>query len=312
MHITVRIRASMASIAAFFVNRNTVLILAIFLGFVLSTFAKYTQILVIPALAIPMLLSVSRNNLKEIFLPRVIVRPFITVLVLNFIILGGINLLLGHAFTQDPMLRAGFVILAASPPAIAITPFSYALGADVRFSLVATTTGFLASIILLPLVVGVFLGGKFNSVTLLVTLAEIIVLPIIGSQVLRLTGAVKYTEKYHPTIINWCFFIITFSVVGLNRGLILSSPRHVLAACIAFISIFVLGNFISLITSKLGVGRERTISYVLLSTMKNWAGASVIAFTLFGAEASIPGTVALLFGILYYIWLGIRYGTINN
>jgi hypothetical protein len=47
---------------------------------------------------------------------------------------------------------------------------------------------------------------------------------------------------------------------------------------------------------------------MLLGTMKNWAGASVLALTLFGPEASIPGTVALVFGILYYIWLGIRYG----
>lgn len=310
LYSDMRIKASIASVAGFFIKRNTILVFAILLGFLLAPLAQYTQKLVIPALAIAMMLSVSRNNLKDIFLPGVIMRPFLTVLLLNFFILGGLNLLLGHIFTADPLLRAGFVILAASPPAIAITPFSYALGADVYFSLVAASTGFLASFVLMPLAVGIFLGGQFNPATLLITLAEIIVLPIIASQLLRLSGVVKHTEKYHAPIINWCFFLVTFSVVGLNRDLILDSPRHViLAAGVAFISIFIMGQLVAFVASKLGVVRERALSYTLLSTMKNWAGASVIAFTLFGPEASIPGTVALFFGILYYIWLGIRYGT---
>ncbi len=304
------LKSSALFLARFFTNRNTILVLAIVLGFILPSLSRYTQDLVIPALAIAMMLSVSRDNPKEIFIPRAVVKPVLAVLFLSFLLLGGINLLAGALFTQNTMLRAGFIILAASPPAIAVIPFSYTLKADVKFSLIAVSTGFIASVVLMPLAVGAFLGGEFNPVTLFITLAEIIILPIIVAQLLRLSGIVRHTEKYHAPVINWCFFIVTFSVVGENRDLILNSPQHLLmAACAAFTSIFVMGHIISFIARKMGIGRERTISYMLLGTMKNWAGASVIAFSLFGPAASIPGTVALFFGILYYIWLGFRYGS---
>jgi BASS family bile acid:Na+ symporter len=247
-----RIKASAQFIARQLSNRNVILSLAIVLGFILPSFARYTQELVIPALAVAMMLSVSRDNPREIFIPRTMVKPVLAVVFFSFLLLGGINVLAGTFFAQDTMLRAGFIILAALPPAIAVIPFSYTLGADVKFSLIAVSTGFLASVVIMPLMVGAFLGGEFNPATLFITLAEIIVLPIIAAQLMRLSGIVKHTEKYHATVINWCFFIVTFSVVGDNRDLILNSPQLLLpAACTAFISIFLLGQIISFTARRL-------------------------------------------------------------
>ena len=183
------------------------------------------------------------------------------------------------------------------------------LSADVRFSVVAAVTGYLASVAIMPIVVGVFLGGQYSPVSLILTLLELIILPLFASQLMRLSGVAARTEKYHGTVINWCFFLVTFSVVGLNRNLIVGSPSQLLPAAVAaFVSIFVLGQVIWIVGGKLKVPRARVLSYMLLGTMKNWAGAGAIAIAVFGPEASIPGAVGLVFGILYYVWLGFRYG----
>jgi predicted Na+-dependent transporter len=303
------VKTIIAAIARLLLKRNSILVLGVVLGFVLWPLAQYTRWLIIPALAVAMMLAVSRNNLKEIFSLRAIGRPLLGVLLLNFVILGGLNVLAGELFTREQMLRAGFLILAASPPAIAITPFSYELSADVRFSAAAAITGYLASLAIMTLMVNVFLGGQYQPLSLFLTLVELIILPLIASQVMRLSGVTRHTEKYHGTVINWCFFLVVFSVVGLNRNLIVGSPRYLLApAAAAFISIFVLGQVIRAVSKKLKIARDRSLSYMLLGTMKNWAGAGAIAIAVFGPQASIPSAVGLVFGILYYVWLVFRYG----
>ena len=295
--------------AGLLAKRNTLLILAILLGFALGPLARYTQPLVIPALAIAMVLSLSRSNLKQVFSLRSIPGPLAAVIFFNFVLLGGINLIFGYSLADDASLQAGFVILAAAPPAIAITPFSYALAADVSFALIAATSGYLAAMVIMPLTVTHFLGGSFSSSALFLTLIEIIFLPILASQLMRISGIVKYTEKYHATLINWCFAIITFSVVGLNRDFIINNPDILLVSGLAAaVSIIMMGELIFLFVRKLGFDRARGLTLVLVGTMKNWAGAGAIGLALFGPVASIPGTVALCFGVLYYVWLGFRHG----
>jgi BASS family bile acid:Na+ symporter len=76
-------------------NRNVILSLAIVLGFILPSLTRYTHALVIPALAVAMMLSVSRDDPREIFIPRVLVKPVLAVLLFSFLLLGGINVLAG-------------------------------------------------------------------------------------------------------------------------------------------------------------------------------------------------------------------------
>ncbi len=218
--------------------------------------------------------------------------------------------MLGFWITDEPLFRDGFIILAATPPAIAIIPFSYNMKADVNYSTTATILGFLAALVIMPVSAAIFLRSRLGIFHLLITLIELIVLPIMVAQLMRLTKLITHTEKYHGTIINWCLFIVTFSAVGLNRDIILSAPQALWPAAIAgVVSTFVLGEII-LIYSRLNkVNRPLSMTYALLGTMKNWAGASAIAISLLGKEAAVPSTVILIFGILYYVWLSVRFNT---
>ena len=68
-------------------------------------------------------------------------RTALNSLLLNYVILGGIILLMGRWLINDSEFWAGLVILAAVPLAVAVVPFSYILGANTVFSL----TGFITT-----------------------------------------------------------------------------------------------------------------------------------------------------------------------
>jgi bile acid:Na+ symporter, BASS family len=75
------------------------------------------------------------------------------------------------------------------------------------------------------------------------------------------------------------------------------------AVFIALISTFGLGWAISGIARLMGLSRERTVSLVLLGTLKNAALAGGLALSLFDKQTAVPATVSAIFLIVYFIWL---------
>lgn len=294
-------------------NHNFALILAIITGFFFVPVAEFIQQLIIPILMIAMTLSISNSNIREILTPSKIIKPSIMILLFNFLALGSINIGLGYLFSDDTFIKAGFVILASAPPSLAIPAFSHNLKGNVNFAFVGTTFGYIASLAIMPLVVVVFLAGQYEPNQLLVLLFQLIVIPLFLSQLYRGTKLIRITQKYHGRIINWCIALVCFSLIGINRELIVNSPQDIfIPAVIAFLSIFVFGEIIHRICIKLSLSYEDTINYILFGTMKKWAGASVIALTLFGPKAAIPAVLGIIFGFLYYFWLGIKFNYLGK
>jgi len=228
---------------------------------------------------------------------------------LNYVVMGGTILLLAWWLISDKDLWAGFVVLAAVPPAVAVVPFSYALGGNTLFSLIGMTGAYLAALIIMPSVMALFLGaGFFDPVKLLIILGELILIPIVLSRILLATGLTRHINPWRGTIVNWSFFVILFTIVGLNRQAFFGEFDTLVRIVIIAIAIsFVLGYLIELVTRAFHVNRETGISLVLIGSMKNYGLASGILLTLFGERAAIPASVCTVFGILRLVWLGIRY-----
>jgi BASS family bile acid:Na+ symporter len=77
---------------------------------------------------------------------------------MNYLILGSLLLGLNALLIQDEALRAGFVIIAAVPPAVAVIPFTFFLNGDEKHSLLGTIGAYLGALIIMPLVALTFLG----------------------------------------------------------------------------------------------------------------------------------------------------------
>ena len=296
----------MGIVKAIIGNRNLVMLLGVAVGLVWGKGAALAEPLTLPALALIMTaatigIDVSRlRSAKEIFFPA------FTGVLMNYVVLGSVILVLSRCFISDADFRAGFVLVAAVPPAVAVIPFTYLLRGDRRLSLMGTLGGYLAALVLMPFMVMVFLGSPLMAPgKLLVIVGELILLPLVAGHIINRTGIDKHIEPYKGAITNWGFSFLTFIIVGLNRGIFIHRPLSLLpTALIVVATTFLLGWAIEIVAGKfMKLGPETVISIVLMGTLKNYGIAGGLALTLFGREAASPSTVSAVFMIVYIIWL---------
>lgn len=100
----------------------------------------------LPALAVAMTLSTVSITNRDLASIKSTPRPILISLLLNYVIMGAIMLLMARWLINDSEIWAGFVTLAAMPPAISVTPYSYMLGGNTVSSLMGTTGLYLAVI----------------------------------------------------------------------------------------------------------------------------------------------------------------------
>ena len=121
----------MIRVGRLFRNRNFILILALVLGLAIGQRGTvWTQPLVLPALALVMTLSAASITAGDFATLKTMPGRILIALLLNFVVMGGIMLLMARWLINDREIWTGFVTLAAMPPPVALVPFSYILGGD--------------------------------------------------------------------------------------------------------------------------------------------------------------------------------------
>lgn len=295
-------------------NRNFILSLALALGLALGQGAQWTKELVLPALAFVMILSMTGVEGSLFRSPRTWLSPLLVGLTMNYIVLGGLTLILSTLFIHEETFRTGFVLLAAVPPAVGVIPFTGFLDGDIEFSIMATLGCYLSAFIVTPLILTAFLGFSGSlQVKLLTTMAQVIIIPLILAQVLVRTGIAKRIARVRGLLINWCFFLVVYTTVGLNQQVFFSQPLSLIPlAVLAVATSFLLGTAIERVGRLLEIDRRRIISMLLLGTSKNAGFAAGLALTLFGRETAVPSTVQTIFMLTYVILLDLRKSQLRS
>jgi len=291
-----------------FRNSGFILALAFVFGLFLPQGAMGAGPSLTPLLAVIMTLSIMGVS-PRIFLDfKKVLRPVLFSLLLNYVVLTFTFIGLATLIIQDYDLWLGFILLAAIPAAVAVVPFTYRLEGDIDFSLVGTITTYLAAFFILPLIFTTFLGSDLiQTERLFVSLVQLVGVPLAVSQLLRRTGAASKLERYRGTIVNWSFFVVIYTIVGLNQGAFLEQPLSLMPSLlIAFVSTFVLGYVVNRLAKSRGVSKPSRISLILLVTRKNYGMAAAIALVLFGARAAVPAAVTTVLAIIHFIWLSFR------
>jgi bile acid:Na+ symporter, BASS family len=289
-------------------NRNFVFILAITFGLALPQAAKWTKILMMPALALVMMLA-TINVPNDYFLkPRAILKPSLAGILMTYVILSGVILLLSALLIHDKNLWIGFVLIAAVPPAVAVIPFTAMLEGNVSSTLSGTVASYLAALLIMPLMFWVFIGTGFDDPYKLVRIMLLlIVLPLVLSRMIIYFNWQDRLAPVRGLLTDWGFFIVLYSIIGVNRNLIFSQPLTIIpVAGIAFATTFVLGWIIQKIGVLLNVDKENIVSLVLQGTLKNQGISGGLAIALFAKEAAVPSAVYSIFMILYIMWLDWR------
>jgi BASS family bile acid:Na+ symporter len=114
-------------------------------------------------------------------------------------------------------------------------------------------------------------------------------------------------EPIKEIISKWCFFLILYTIVALNRETIIGQPSSLFpVAAIALTSTFFLGFLIEWIGTLLRMNKQQIISLCLLGTLKNYGLAAGLALSLFTKETALPAAVFMIFMMTYIAWLDFK------
>jgi len=298
----------MRKIAKLSHNRDFILSLALVMGLLLPQASRWTQHLTLPALALVMSVSTMGISRGAFPSPRSLIIPALLGVLMSYVVLGGFILGVSALFIHDKELWNGFIVLAIMPPAVAIIPFTDLLKGNNAFSLAGTMGGYLGAMVILPLVLYNFLeSSRFVLERLSIAAIVLIIIPLIVSRILRWRKIDKDLEKIKGAITNWSFFVVVYSIVGLNQDIFTHQPMKLLpVAAIAVGSMFALGLIIEWVGKLFRIDPQTTMSLVLLGTIKNYGLAAGIALSLFSKESALPATVSTIFMFIYVIWIGFK------
>jgi BASS family bile acid:Na+ symporter len=272
-------------------NSSFIFALAVILGLGYPGPAKSLEPLITPALFLMMLFSMAEIDILALG----DLRGALIGLGINYMLLSGLIIGLSF-FLKDESMRQGFVVMAAVPPAVAILPLTKLLDGDAHLSLYAETICYLASLMLMPAIIFAFTSMTGVSFIYIIKIViSLILLPIIAS---RFLGKARI-DPVPP--INLGFFLVTYTVIGLNSNAIFGDITDV--ALIAFARTFVIGGAVYLVTKLAGVEAQKRISYTLFASFKNLGMAAAISLIIFGPKAGIPATVCILAETSFYILL---------
>ncbi len=280
--------------------------MALVLAFTLPSAAQYFKGYTIYLLAVVMTFSVSGISFKIFKEYKSLIKNSFLSIFLNYIVHGTIVMSMAYLLFDDTNIILGFAVIAATPPGVAIIPFTYSFNGDVDFSFKGILGTYLASIILAPLIIQFFSSGSNISPTQIIfTIIQVIVIPLLISRLLRHKIIYPKVEKYRGKIIDWGFALIIYTAVALNIDIIFNEINIVIRTVLVLLfSIFVAGlvyNFIF----KNRVEKKELISQNLMLTIKSSGFAIATSLALFGEESALPSAIMSIMVLLYLLIVGI-------
>ncbi len=224
--------------------------------------------------------------------PRTEARGIVLSTVMTYGVLGALVIAFGW-LTPDPLTRSGWVLMGAVPPAVAVVPITSLLHGNVRRALISDAVLYFAGLAVVPALTLLLLGEAVPVEALALQTLLLIGAPIVLSRPLRAWGPVHDVRAAAVCI---SFFVLVLAIAGSTRPSLLAEPSLVGSlAVLAFARTVGLGLVLLGGMRLLHVARETRIAAVTFAGFKNLGLTVVLAFTVFGAPASLPAITALIF-----------------
>ncbi len=294
-------------------NRNTLLILSLLLGLTLGFGVEFIKPFTLYILALVMVFSTTSFDFKTLKDYKFFTKTTLISFLLSYVIFGIIILSLAYFLIDEKELFWGFVVIAATPPGVAVIPFTFIFKGNSNFSLVGILGVYLLAIIFSPLIIKLFVKEVELDVSKLIMVTiQVIVVPILLSRLLILKKIKPFVEKNRGKIVNWGFAIIVYTVIGLNRKAIFAELDILLKISgIFFVSMFVTG-FLYEILFRRKIDKETRISQNLMFTIKSSGYAAGTALAVFGERSALPSAFLAVFVLLYLIIFGVVNSSIKS
>lgn len=298
----------MSIIRIFATSSSLLFIAAILLGLFLPQAASWAGILVLPALAITLTVTLLRFPGGFFKNPRTLLSGALWGNVMNYLVLGNLIILGSIFLIRDEKFWIGLVLIAAVPAAVAVLPLRERLNGDKMMTLAGFAGTYIGALVLTPLIGVAFL--KFIPIhydKLIILAVTLIVIPLVISRIAVDRNWDAWIGRYEGTISDGCFFVVFYALAANNAYLIRQWPVEItLISILAFVTVFLITLAVVLIGRHYKISPPILSSLLLLGTMKNYGLAGGIALYIFSSEAAVP---ALIFSVLMFlnsIWLKFR------
>ncbi len=273
-------------------------VLGLLLGLATGGSPVYPKEISTLALIVAMTLALTEVRFEGVR-PATELRAFAIALFWNYVVLTGLVLALAF-LTPDPDLRAGWVVMAAVPSAIAVIPLTSIFRGNVRSALVSSALLYVASLALFPAITLAFAGHAVSPTDIAVQTLLQIGVPLAASRALVRIPAM---ERWRATGVNLSFLVLVAVVAGANRfafadlGLVLSLSGA------ALLRTFGIGLLVLGFATAARRDREDRIGWTLFASFKNLGLTALLALSLFGPTAAIPAIVTLFHEIVWLVVL---------
>jgi BASS family bile acid:Na+ symporter len=187
-----------------------------------------------------------------------------------------------------------------------VIPFTYRLGGNLSFTLVGSVAGHIAAFALTPLITLAVLGGSLvQPGQLLTALLQLVAVPFVVSRLLRRWApVVSWLNVHRGTLINWGFFVVVYTIIGLNRAAFFHvSLDMARVAVISGLCTFGIAHAVYVVSRLAASEPADRVSYAVFGAWKNYGLAGAIALLYFGEEAALPAAVTTAFAIVNFIVL---------
>lgn len=286
-------------------NRNTLLILSLFFGLISGWGTIFLKPYTLLVLAITMVFSTTSFDFKLLRKVKLLIKTSFVSLLLNYILFGIILLFFAYLLIPEKEIFWGFVIIAATPPGVAIIPFTIIHKGNLNYSLLGILGVYFMSIFISPLIIKFFISGaEIQVIDLVIVMIQVIIIPLILSRLLILKKVKPFVDKIRGKVVNWGFAIILYTAVGLNREAIFSDYKTSLLISIVLIITMFVGGFIFELLTKKRIRKDVRISQNLIFTIKSSGFAAGTSLTLFGGKSALPAAFLSVFVIVYLMFVG--------
>jgi BASS family bile acid:Na+ symporter len=289
-------------------NRNLILIGAIIVGLVFSGFANTLKDYNFYILAVVMTLSTTGISMKGMLPISKSIKNMSVAIFLGYFVFSSLLIVLSWFLLDNKYLFYGMVIIAASPPGVAVIPFTTILKGDMNYTMVGTLGTYLASVVLAPFIITLFSDSEgLDSMQLLIIMVKVILVPFLISRLLLFKPIYAVVEKTRGHLVDLGFALIIYTAVGLNRDVFFGNFEVLgLISLILLLMMFGLGTLYEWVARRLKIATPKSVSQKLLLTIKSSGFTASASMAIFGREAAIPSAVLAVLVLVYLLYLSIR------
>jgi bile acid:Na+ symporter, BASS family len=222
---------------------------------------------------------------------------------LNYIVFGGLMLLMARFLLPGNELWVGCVLLAAAPPGPSVVPFTAIMKGNVSMGVIGLFGLHLIALAATPLILIALTGQSVvQPLVILIILLKTVVVPLILSRPLRHKTILPVVRKIKGKVINWGFFLIVVPIVGQSVTVMSANPHLIWQSILLFVcTMFLTAVMYNFIALRLKADKKSIIASTFFLTTKSSAFAAVVVFALENEAAGIPAAVHAFFVTLFFL-----------